>query len=231
MSPHPQESRLPAAVLWDLDGTLVDTEPYWIAAEFDLVEEHGGTWSRAHAMSLVGNDLRVSARYIAEHSGIDLHPAEILEGLLDRVTRQVREAVPWRDGALELLSDLREHGVRCALVTMSYRQFVRPILETLPADTFEVVVTGDSVNQGKPHPEPYLKAAAQLGVDPSQTVAIEDSNTGARSAESAGCTVVVAENHVPVLPGERRVVVETLVGLRAHDLPVPPATAAGERTA
>jgi beta-phosphoglucomutase-like phosphatase (HAD superfamily) len=87
------------------------------------------------------------------------------------------------------------------------------VLAGLPEGTFEVVVTGDAVSQGKPHPEPYEKAAAILGVDPADTIAIEDSNTGARSAEAAGCRVVVVPNHVPVLPGERRVLVDTLAGL------------------
>jgi beta-phosphoglucomutase-like phosphatase (HAD superfamily) len=104
---------------------------------------------------------------------------------------------------------------------MSYRRFVAPILDTLPPGTFEAVVTGDGVSQGKPHPEPYLKAAAALGVDPADTLAIEDSNTGARSAEAAGCTVLVVQNHVPVLPGDRRVFADTLVGLTLDDLPVP----------
>ncbi len=104
---------------------------------------------------------------------------------------------------------------------MSYQRFVDPILAILPADTFEVVVTGDTVTQGKPHPEPYEKAAAALGVAPEDTVAIEDSNTGARSAEAAGCTVLVVVNHVPVAPGVRRVFVDTLEGMRATDLPVP----------
>jgi HAD superfamily hydrolase (TIGR01509 family) len=210
-----------AAVLWDMDGTLVDTEPDWIQAEFDLIEEHGGTWSHDHAMNLVGNDLLESGRYIHEHAGIDLEPAEIVEELLDRVMARLATTVPWRPGALELLTDLRGRGVRCALVTMSYRRFVAPILQTLPEGTFEVIVTGDSVTQGKPHPEPYLKAAAVLGVDPACTVAIEDSNTGARSAEAAGCTVLVVQNHVPVLAGERRIFADTLEGMRAGDLPVP----------
>jgi HAD superfamily hydrolase (TIGR01509 family) len=213
--------RVPTAVLWDMDGTLVDTEPYWIESEFELVAEHGGTWSHEHAMNLVGNDLLESGRYLREHSGIDLDPSEIVERLLDRVVARVDRAVPWRPGAVELLADLRAHGVRCALVTMSYRRFVAPILAVLPPDTFEVVVTGDSVSQGKPHPEPYQKAAAVLGVDPASTVAIEDSNTGARSAEAAGCTVLVVQNHVPVLPGERRVFADTLVGMSTADLPSP----------
>ena len=210
----------PAAVLWDMDGTLVDTEPYWVESEFELIEQHGGTWSHQHAMNLVGNDLLESGRYIREHSGIGLEPAEIVEQLLDRVVARVSQEVPWRPGALELLHDLRARGIRCALVTMSYRRFVAPILETLPENTFEVVVTGDAVTQGKPHPEPYRKAAAVLGVDPRDTIAIEDSNTGARSAEAAGCTVLVVQNHVPVLPGERRVFVDTLAGMTTADLPV-----------
>ncbi len=217
--------RTPAAVLWDMDGTLVDTEPYWIESEFELIGEHGGTWSHEHAMNLVGNDLLESGRYIAEHAAIDLPPAVIVEELLDRVVARVEREVPWRPGALALLRDLRTSGVRCALVTMSYQRFVDPILAILPDDTFEVVVTGDSVTFGKPHPEPYEKAAAVLGVAPADTVAIEDSNTGARSAEAAGCTVLVVVNHVPVDPGFRRVFVDTLEGLTAADLPVPGAAA------
>jgi HAD superfamily hydrolase (TIGR01509 family) len=213
----------PAAVLWDMDGTLVDTEPYWIESEFELVAAHGGTWSHEHALNLVGNDLQVSGRYIREHSGVDLEPSEIIEELLDRVVARVARKVPWRPGAVELLADLRSNGVRCALVTMSYRRFVAPILAVLPPDTFEVVITGDAVTQGKPHPEPYQKAAAVLGVDPAATVAIEDSNTGARSAEAAGCTVLVVQNHVPVLPGERRVFADTLAGMTTADLPDPAA--------
>ncbi|MGN6578299.1 MAG: HAD family hydrolase [Nocardioides sp.] len=210
---------LPAAVLWDIDGTLVETEPYWIESEYELVEQYGGTWSHEHALNLVGNDLIVSGRYIREHSGIDLEPSQIVEELLDKVVARIERAVPWRPGAVELLADLRRHGVRCALVTMSYRRFVAPVLAQLPEATFEVVVTGDAVSQGKPHPEPYQKAAGLLGLQPADTIAIEDSNTGARSAESAGCRVLVVPNHVPVLPGERRVLRDSLVGLTATTLP------------
>jgi len=215
------DTRTPAAVLWDMDGTLVDTEPYWIDSEFELIAEHGGTWSHEHAMHLVGNDLLVSGRYIAEHAGVDLEPTVIVEELLDRVTLRVEAEVPWRPGARELLTTLRERGVPCALVTMSYRRFVIPVLEMLPEGTFDTIVTGDSVDRGKPHPEPYLQAAAALGVDPADTLAIEDSDTGARSAEAAGCTVLVVQHHVPVPPGERRVFAKTLVGLGLDDLPLP----------
>ncbi|HET7688901.1 MAG TPA: HAD family phosphatase [Nocardioidaceae bacterium] len=206
----------PVAVLWDMDGTLVDTEPYWIEVETELVAAHGGTWSQADALNLVGNDLIESGRYIREHGGVDLEPAEIVELLLDGVVEHVRREVPWRPGALELLADLQRVGIPCALVTMSYRRFVEPVLDALPPGTFQIVVTGDAVQQGKPHPEPYLKAAALLGVSPADAVAIEDSNTGARSAEAAGCTVLVIPNHVPVLEGERRVFADTLPATWQH---------------
>lgn len=209
------------AVLWDMDGTLVDTEPYWIESEFELVEKYGGKWSTEHALNLVGNDLIESGRYIREHGGIDREPADIVEELLDLVVTHVERKVPWRPGAVDLLADLRANGVRCALVTMSYRRFVAPILARLPEGTFEVVVTGDAVTKGKPDPEPYQKAAAILGVDPARTLAVEDSNTGARSAEAAGCTVLVVPNHVPVLPGPRRVFLPSLDGLAYSTLPAP----------
>ena len=206
-------SSSPAAVLWDMDGTLVDTEPYWIDVEYALVEEYGGTWSHEHALNLVGNDLLVSGAYIREHGGVDLEPAEIVDRLLDGVIARIREQVPWRPGAVELLELLNAAGVPCALVTMSYERFVAPVLAALPEGAFATVVTGDAVTVGKPHPEPYLTAAAVLGVDPRACVAIEDSNTGAKSAEAAGCTVLVVPNHVPVLEGDRRVFQESLVGV------------------
>lgn len=202
----------PAAVLWDMDGTLVDTEPYWIDVEYEIAARHGGTWSHEHALNLVGNDLIESGRYIREHMGIDVEPSQIVEELLDGVVARVADRVPWRPGAIDHLADLGERGVPCALVTMSYRRFVAPILEALPVTTFTAVVTGDAVSRGKPHPEPYLKAAAMLGVPPARCLAVEDSNTGARSAVAAGCTVLVVPNHVPVLEGERRVFADTLHG-------------------
>ena len=206
------------AVLWDMDGTLVDTEPYWIETEFELAEKYGGTWSREHALNLVGNDLIESGRYIREHMGIDVEPSQIVEELLDGVVARVERQVPWQPGAVELLAELLAQDVPCALVTMSYKRFVAPILEQLPEGTFTEVVTGDTVTFGKPHPEPYLKAAALLGVAPEDCLAIEDSNTGVRSAVAAGCMVLVVPNHVPVLEGEGRVFADTLTGMTVAEL-------------
>jgi len=208
----------PAAVLWDMDGTLVDTEPYWIATEFELAAEYDAHWSEALALQLVGNDLLTSGRFIQQQMGLALTPEEIVERLLDGVVARLAESVPWRPGARELLADLRAAGVPCALVTMSYERFAAPIVAALPPGSFQTVVTGDRVEHGKPHPEPYLTAAAELGVDPSRCLAIEDSDTGCRSAEAAGCTVLTVPNHVPVPGGGRRVVRSSLLGLSADRL-------------
>jgi HAD superfamily hydrolase (TIGR01509 family) len=201
-----------------MDGTLVDTEPYWIATEFAMAERHGGTWSTEHALNLVGNDLMVSAKYIREHMGIDLMPEQIVDELLDGVVDRVQRGVAWRPGARELLADLRSADVPCALVTMSWTRFVDPILAQLPPGTFGSVVTGDRVEHGKPHPAPYLRAAAELGVDTAECLAIEDSDTGVTSAVAAGCLVLCVPNHVPIPPGERRLFLDSLAGLDTPDL-------------
>ncbi len=189
---------LPAAVLWDMDGTIVDTEPYWIDAEHDIVEEHGGQWNDEFAHQIVGSDLLVSAEFIRANSPITWDPPRIVEELLVRVVARIREHVPWRPGALELLDGLREAGVPNALVTMSWRSLADAVLDALPEGTFQVVVTGDEVEHGKPHPEPYHAAARALGVSPRDCVAIEDSPTGVRSAISAGVPTVAVPHVVSV---------------------------------
>jgi HAD superfamily hydrolase (TIGR01509 family) len=200
----------PDAVLFDMDGTIVDTEPYWIASEFEVVEMHGGSWSMEHAKAVVGFDLLDAARYIATNGRIDVEPHTIVEMLLDRVVARLREAVPWRPGARELLAAVVAAGVPTALVTMSWRRFADEVVKCLPPGSFTVSVVGDEVSQGKPHPEPYLLAAAKLGVDPARCVAIEDSPTGVRSAVAAGCRVIAVPHVVAVPAGLAHVTVDSL---------------------
>jgi HAD superfamily hydrolase (TIGR01509 family) len=209
---------LPSAVLWDMDGTLVDTEPYWMRCEFALAEKYAGTWSEQHALAVVGGDLIDSATYMQEHMGIDRTPREIVDELLDGVIALVRQEVPWRPGARELLVALREAQVPCVLVTMSWRRFVEPVVEALPEGSFAELVCGDEVQHGKPHPEPYLHAARLLGLAPHDTVAIEDSPTGAASAQAAGCRVLVVPSHVPVPQSPGHVQRSTLEGLSVPEL-------------
>ena len=208
----------PAAVLWDMDGTLVDTEPYWIAAEHELVGEHGGVWTDDHAHALVGNPLLVSAEYVRLHGGVDLPAAQIVEQLLDRVISAVDRHVPWRPGVPELLAELADAGVPCALVTMSYARLAAAVTRHLPPDTFRAVVTGDEVRHGKPDPEAYLTATTRLRVAAADSLAIEDSPAGVASAEAAGVPVVAVPHVVPLPPGPRRVIVPSLAGTTIAEL-------------
>ncbi len=209
---------LPAAVLWDMDGTLLDTEPYWIEQERALVASYGGTWSDEDAHNLVGNALLVSAQYIRDHSPVDLEPLEIVDRLQSGVIARLREQVPWRPGALELLTGLREAGVPCALVTMSWRLMVDVVVDLLPPGTFATIVTGDEVSRGKPDPEPYLLAAFTLGVAAGDCVAIEDSVTGTESALASGARTITVPHVVQVPPRAGLTVLDSLVGVGPHDL-------------
>jgi len=199
-----------AAVLFDMDGTLVDTEPYWYASEYALIEKYGGSWNDRHAAALVGNALIDSATYIRDVGGVPLEPAEIVERLLDDVVAATQKTVPWRPGARVLLERLRTAGIPCALVTMSYARLAQAVVSQLPAGTFAAVITGDVVDRGKPHPEPYLAAAAALGAAPADCVAIEDSPPGVASAEAAGCRVLAVPHMVPIPPAPNRTLVPSL---------------------
>ena len=204
-----------AAVLWDLDGTIVDTEPLWMAAEHELAAEHGGTWTDEDAMQLVGNSLIASGEYIRDKLAIPMTAEEIVDYLVQRLAASLRQHIDWRPGARELIEALDAAGVPQALVTMSYASIAEPVADSLP---FGAVVTGDVVTRPKPFPDPYLMAAAELGVDASACLAIEDSRTGAASANAAGCDVLVVPHFVTVPEAERRVLIPTLAGVAPKDL-------------
>jgi HAD superfamily hydrolase (TIGR01509 family) len=160
----------------------------------------------------------VSAQFIRDNSPITWEPERVIEELLIRVIAQVREHVPWRPGARELLESLREQGVPSALVTMSWRSFAEAVLDALPDGSFAVVVTGDEVERGKPHPEPYLRAADLLGVSPSDCVALEDSPTGVASAVAAGVPTVAIPHVVAVPEQPGAVQVSSLAGIGVTEL-------------
>ena len=204
-----------------MDGTLVDTEPYWFASERDLVDEFGrGDWPDEMAQQMVGFDLRDAAAFLQRHGGVDLATDEIVERLLDGVIARLHRKIPWRPGARELLADLNEAGVPCALVTMSWRRFVDPVVAALPAGSFVATITGDEVpeGEGKPRPTPYRLGAEACGADPRDCVAIEDSPTGARSALAAGCRVLAVPNVKSPEPAPGLTLVESLEPIRIDDL-------------
>lgn len=196
-----------AAVLWDMDGTIVDTEPYWIAAEVAMAAEHGRHWDAEQATDLIGMPLETSAHELQQRAGLPGTVGEIVEELMARVVHLIRtEGLPWRPGARELLEELRSARVPCALVTMSWKSLADVALAEIEAGTFQTIVTGDQVDQGKPHPEPYLRAIRTLDVDPARCVAIEDSLPGIASATASGAQVLAVEAKVPIpaAPGRNR---------------------------
>lgn len=203
---------LPAAVLFDMDGTLIDTEPMWMAAETALVAEYGGTWTHEDALAMVGNPLEVSAQIILDRTPVTLSSEQIIDRLLREVTAQVSEHLPWRPGALELLTECRELGVPTALVTMSWTMLADAFTQALPPGTFTTVVTGDAVTHGKPHPEPYLTAAERLGVAPADCLALEDSPSGVGSASAAGTNLVAIPLMVDLPQTPNTVTLDSLEG-------------------
>lgn len=213
------KKQLPAAVLWDMDGTLVDSEPYWVLSETKLASEYQFEWRESDGHSLIGLSLYESAQIIRSKVGIeDLSDQEIIDRLTTAVVEQLGERLPWRPGALELLSELRAHGVKTALVTMSMRRMAQAVADSIGFPAFDVVVAGDDVSKGKPHPEPYLRAAELLGVNPDNCVAIEDSRTGVASAEAAGCLTIGVPHLAEIPEGAGRVIVPSLTELNVARL-------------
>ena len=201
--PAPASNSLLQGVLWDMDGTLLDTEPYWMAAEGELVAEFGGTWSDEDALALVGNALPDSA-LVLQRAGVNLSEREIIDRLTLRVMEGINEHIQWRPGALELLEELHQSGVICGLVTMSESEMATQILERLPKKYFAFQVTGDQVANGKPHPEPYLVGLEKLAelvpdLDATRVIGLEDSFPGIQSAAAAGLNAVLIP-HISVVP-------------------------------
>ncbi|WP_378146379.1 HAD family hydrolase [Cnuibacter sp. UC19_7] len=210
---------LPAAVLWDMDGTIVDTEPYWMSVQGEMVRAHGGEWTSEAAQTLIGQGMDHSARLLQEF-GVDLPEDEIIQAATDGVIAHIRTEVPWRPGAVELLQELRTRGVRTALVTMSIGRMAHEVVDSIPFDAFDLVVSGDEVEHSKPHPEPYLAAARALGVDVADCVAIEDSVAGVTSAVAAGAATVGVQHMLNLDDTGATAIWSTLAGRTVDDLTI-----------
>ncbi|MDQ7877898.1 HAD family phosphatase [Microbacterium sp. QXD-8] len=211
------EPRL-SAVLWDMDGTLVDTEPYWMAAETPLIESFGGTWSHEQALGLVGLGLEDSAR-ILQGTGVRMSTDAIIDHLTDDVMRQLNvTGVPFRPGARELLANLRDAGIKTGLVTMSMRRMAQTVVDLIDFEAFDVVIAGDDATRPKPFPDPYLQACEALGVAPHETVAIEDSPNGLRSAVASGAAVIGVPLMVSLTGAGAHTLWDTLDGRTADDV-------------
>ncbi|MGI9125375.1 MAG: HAD family hydrolase [Mycobacterium sp.] len=204
------------AVLFDMDGTLVDSEKLWDVAMQELYAKFGGVMTPEVRESTVGGSSESVMRIVYTDLGRELDPVEMAATAdwLHEITGELFDAgLPWCDGARELLDELAGADVPMALVTNTRRGLTERALNSIGRHYFAVSVCGDEVPRSKPAPDPYLQAAARLGFDPAHCLAIEDSVTGAASAEGAGCPVLVVPNDVEVPPTLRRRHIDSLAGL------------------
>lgn len=211
-------SRL-AAVLFDMDGTLFDSEKLWDVAIFELAVTYGASVPDETRAAMVGTSMADSM--VLLHDGIGQpwrDPVYSAGWINDRVAELFVTSIVWRPGARELLSAVREAGIPTALVTATERRLVEIAIETAGRHNFDVVVCGDEVARTKPDPEPYQRAASLLGVHIGDCVAIEDSPTGVASARAAGARVLAIPHHVPLTPAERVTLRSTLEGVTLTEL-------------
>lgn len=190
----------PAAVLFDLDGTLIDSELVWSAAVGGLVREHGRPWHPADDDAILGWSIPALCAEVL-HRGVPLTEQQIVDRLHHDVGVALRRGLPWRPGARHLLEALHNSGIPLALVSATYRVVVAEVVAQAPDDVFRVVVTGDDPGRPKPAPDAYLRAAELLGVEATRCLAVEDSPTGVRAALAAGALTVATDPTV-VLPPE-----------------------------
>ena len=209
----------PAAILFDHDGTLVDTEPVWAAAKVALAAEFGGTWTEQDTLDCLGLSMQFTLDRLRER-GVNLPDEEINNLLVAKVHETLaQQPVEFLPGIERFLLEVREAQIPAAVVTNATTSVARRTANAAPEGTFSVIIGNDETTHPKPNPQPYLLAAERLGVDPTQCVAIEDSPSGVRSATAAGMRVIVVpgELEVPAELGTARLKHEelTLEAVRA----------------
>ncbi|MFF0813714.1 HAD family hydrolase [Rhodococcus sp. NPDC003318] len=210
------------AVLWDMDGTLLESENLWDTGLRRLSEHLGGPMTEETREATIGSSTPFALATVFDSLGLVRTPQALAEArtwLYSLMGEMFAAGLPWRPGAREALGLVRSLGLGSVLVTNTERELCDFALGILGREHFDHSVCGDEVPAGKPDPAPYLRAAELLDVDPGRCLAVEDSPTGAASAEAAGCTVLVVPSLVVVPAGPRRVFRDTLVGLTAADLP------------
>lgn len=204
----------PVAVLFDMDGLLIDSEPIWSIAEEELMAALGAPWSPAIKARVVGKHIAATAPiFLSFAPDSDRDAAWVVDFLQRRMWALFRQRLPWRPGARHLLDALGARGVPLGLVSSSPRALVDAALDDMGEHRFAVTVAGDEVTHAKPHPEPYLTAAHALGLPAASCVVLEDSPTGLMAGEAAGCVVVAVPSVVAIEPTPGRYVVDSLADI------------------
>ncbi|MFI9630217.1 HAD family hydrolase [Streptomyces sp. NPDC052042] len=204
-------SALPAAVLFDMDGTLVDTERLWWAAAEQVAERHGRPLTDADLPHVLGRPAAHTAAHLNRTGGPAAPGLDALTTELDAAfaARVAREVVP-RPGVRHLLDELAAASVPTAIVSASPRHVVDLVRKALGEDRFALTLAVEDTVRTKPAPDPYLAAAAALGVEPHACIVVEDTPTGVASAEAAGCAVLAVPSTVPIPSAANRTVLDSL---------------------
>lgn len=206
------------AVLFDMDGTLTDSERLWTIALNEVAASYGGRLTQPAREAMVGQDMWASIDLFHADLALAVDPNETAHRLNEATRLQFAAGLPWRPGARELLIAVRAAGLRTALVTATHRELVEIALETLGRENFDVTVAGDEVVNNKPDPEPYVRALELLEIAPAAALAIEDSPTGSAAALAAGLPVLVVPSEIPVVPAGGMVQLDTLTGVGVQHL-------------
>jgi HAD superfamily hydrolase (TIGR01509 family) len=183
-----------AAVVFDLDGVLVDSEAVWDDVRRRFTEEEGGRWHDGAQRDMMGMSSVEWSRYVRDELEVEMDPEEISTAVADRVAEQYRERLPLLPGAVEAVKSLAGEWP-LGLASSSNRHVIDLVLELAGiGDDFRATVSSEEVGAGKPAPDVYLETAERLGVEPTRCVAIEDSTNGLRSANAAGMAVIAVPN-------------------------------------
>jgi HAD superfamily hydrolase (TIGR01509 family) len=179
-----------SAILFDMDGTLIDSEPLWLKTEIEVMAEVGCHWDEQDQINCLGGPAERTERYMQERSQ-NIKPYGYFINRLHEVMRaRITNELDLIPNALSLLKECKDAGIKTALVTASSRDLMTIVLKRFPPGTFDVVVSGDDVEKSKPDPAPYLLAAKQLSVDVLKCLVLEDSLTGVQSGLSSGAKVI-----------------------------------------
>jgi HAD superfamily hydrolase (TIGR01509 family) len=205
------------AIFFDMDGTLVDTEPYWLIAERSLMAEFGHEWSLEDQKHCLGGPLPRVGAYMFELAKSE-SPEFFVRELVDRVESQFFAGLNFMPGARELMEEIYAAGIPMGLVSASPRNLVDATLRSLDHDYFIVSISSNEVSESKPNPESYLKAAAALGVEIGDCLILEDSRPGIAAAQASGALVLAIPHLVEVAEHPRTLVVDSLVDLNLEDV-------------
>jgi HAD superfamily hydrolase (TIGR01509 family) len=209
---------IPKAVFFDMDGTLIDSEPLWFENEVKLMAQFHYSWTAEDQMKCIGGPIQKTGNFMSAKVNGQNDPQFFIESLISMVSSDFEERLTFMPGALELLKALSEKGIKLALVSASPRQMLEATFRVLEGKYFELLISSDDVVQSKPSPECYIKAADFFGVDISECLILEDSGTGVASGRASGAKVVAVPHLIEIVGDEQVVVVKSLKGMSVEDL-------------